>query len=156
GWCLEVHNLAIAKLVAGRDKDLEFVRSLARRNYVQRPVLAERSLSPSRSEPDTTARLDHQEPCHALLAQHVGPDDACAARPLLAAKAYVQARDQILACVCRTETGRAVFHQIAVDDPGLWIVKDNFYLARTCRSRRRSTLRSVNEAHRSMSGWVKV
>jgi hypothetical protein len=28
GWCLEVHDLAISKLVAGREKDLDFVRTL--------------------------------------------------------------------------------------------------------------------------------
>ena len=28
GWCLEVHDLAISKLVAGREKDLEFIRIL--------------------------------------------------------------------------------------------------------------------------------
>ena len=42
GWCLEVHDLAIAKLVAGREKDLEFVRTLARRGYASKKVLAER------------------------------------------------------------------------------------------------------------------
>jgi hypothetical protein len=30
GWCLEVHDLAIAKYAAGREKDLEFTRALAR------------------------------------------------------------------------------------------------------------------------------
>ncbi len=28
GWCLEVHDLALSKLAAGRDKDIEFVRVL--------------------------------------------------------------------------------------------------------------------------------
>ncbi len=28
GWCLEVHDLAVSKLVAGRDKDLAFVANL--------------------------------------------------------------------------------------------------------------------------------
>jgi hypothetical protein len=42
GWCLEVHDLAIAKLAAGREKDLDFVRTLARRGYVERAVLNER------------------------------------------------------------------------------------------------------------------
>jgi transposase InsO family protein len=30
GWCLEVHDLAVSKLVAGQDKDLNFVRVLER------------------------------------------------------------------------------------------------------------------------------
>ena len=28
GWCLEVHDLAISKLVAGREKDIDYVRVL--------------------------------------------------------------------------------------------------------------------------------
>lgn len=30
GLCLEVHDLAVSKLVAGRDKDLEFIKALLR------------------------------------------------------------------------------------------------------------------------------
>ena len=30
GWCLEVHDLAISKYVAGREKDIDFCRALAR------------------------------------------------------------------------------------------------------------------------------
>lgn len=29
GWCMELHDLALAKLVAGRDKDIAFVRVVA-------------------------------------------------------------------------------------------------------------------------------
>jgi hypothetical protein len=42
GWCLEVHDLAIAKYIAGREKDLEFTRALARHGLVRRDVLEER------------------------------------------------------------------------------------------------------------------
>lgn len=42
GWCLEVHDLAISKLVAGREKDLEFVSVLARHGMIDRTVLKER------------------------------------------------------------------------------------------------------------------
>ena len=42
GWCLEVHDLAAAKLVAGREKDLEFVRILTGRGYAHKHILAER------------------------------------------------------------------------------------------------------------------
>ncbi|HEY2013684.1 MAG TPA: DUF6036 family nucleotidyltransferase [Bryobacteraceae bacterium] len=42
GWCLEIHDLAIAKYVAGREKDREFTRALARRAMVRREVLEER------------------------------------------------------------------------------------------------------------------
>ena len=33
GWCLEVNDLAIAKLVAGRSKDLDFLRHLVQGGY---------------------------------------------------------------------------------------------------------------------------
>ena len=42
GWCLEVHDLAIGKLVAGRPKDLDFVRELVRQRYVQAGTLTAR------------------------------------------------------------------------------------------------------------------
>ena len=42
GWCLEVHDLAIAKYAAARDKDLEFTRALARHRMTRREVLLER------------------------------------------------------------------------------------------------------------------
>ena len=42
GWCLEPHDLAISKLVAGRDKDLSFIKSLLRHAMVSEPVLRER------------------------------------------------------------------------------------------------------------------
>lgn len=39
GLCLDPHDLAIAKYVARREKDLLFTRELARRGYVQRARL---------------------------------------------------------------------------------------------------------------------
>jgi hypothetical protein len=42
GLCLEVHDLAIAKYVAGREKDLEFTKELARHAMTQRDVLIDR------------------------------------------------------------------------------------------------------------------
>jgi hypothetical protein len=44
GWCLEVHDLAVSKLVAGRDKDLDFVRVLLREAMVD-PAMLERRLT---------------------------------------------------------------------------------------------------------------
>lgn len=44
GWCLEVHDLAIAKYVAGREKDLDFTKTLARHNMVS-PVTLEARLA---------------------------------------------------------------------------------------------------------------
>jgi hypothetical protein len=42
GWCLEVHDLSVSKLVAGREKDLDFVRVLVRERMVDPTVLQER------------------------------------------------------------------------------------------------------------------
>ena len=42
GWCLEVHDLAIAKYVAGREKDLDFTAALLRHGMVQRETLVSR------------------------------------------------------------------------------------------------------------------
>lgn len=45
GWCLEIHDLAIAKYAAGRRKDLDFTRVLARDGLVTRETLAQRLAS---------------------------------------------------------------------------------------------------------------
>jgi hypothetical protein len=42
GLCLEVHDLAISKHVAGRDKDLEFTRELARHGMTDSRILVQR------------------------------------------------------------------------------------------------------------------
>lgn len=42
GWCVEIHDLAIAKLVAGREKDLRFAEAAARHGLVEREVLVDR------------------------------------------------------------------------------------------------------------------
>lgn len=42
GWCLEVHDLAIAKYVAGRGKDILFTKALAKHGMTRRNVLGER------------------------------------------------------------------------------------------------------------------
>jgi hypothetical protein len=42
GWCLEVHDLAVSKLVAGRDKDKEFVSGLIRHSLASRTTLRQR------------------------------------------------------------------------------------------------------------------
>lgn len=43
GWCLEVHDLAVSKLVAGREKDLDFVRVLLQERMVAPDTLALRA-----------------------------------------------------------------------------------------------------------------
>ena len=42
GLCLEVHDLALSKYIAGREKDLAFTRELARRGYTHKPTLLDR------------------------------------------------------------------------------------------------------------------
>jgi len=42
GLCLEVHDLAISKYVAGREKDLQFTRELARYGMAERKTLIAR------------------------------------------------------------------------------------------------------------------
>jgi hypothetical protein len=42
GWCLEVHDLAASKLVAGREKDIDFVTALLSYGMARRDVLAAR------------------------------------------------------------------------------------------------------------------
>ena len=50
-WCLDIHDLWVAKALAGRPKDLEFCRELRRRETVERAVLRER-LAETDSIPD--------------------------------------------------------------------------------------------------------
>lgn len=42
GWCLEVHDLAVSKLVAGRERILDFVRVLLREHMVDPTLLEQR------------------------------------------------------------------------------------------------------------------
>jgi hypothetical protein len=42
GWCLEVHDSAVSKLVAGRERDLDFLRVLLQAGLVDRDVLRAR------------------------------------------------------------------------------------------------------------------
>jgi hypothetical protein len=45
GWCLDVHDLAVSKLAAGREKDLAYVEVMVRRRLVSAPTLQERLAS---------------------------------------------------------------------------------------------------------------
>lgn len=42
GLCLEVHDLAISKIVAGRSKDLEFIQELIRHEMIRREIMLTR------------------------------------------------------------------------------------------------------------------
>ncbi len=52
GWCLETHDLAISKLVAGRDKDLQFLAALLAHRLIDPDTIRSRltvtSLAPDR------------------------------------------------------------------------------------------------------------
>jgi hypothetical protein len=45
GWCLEIHDLAIAKYVAGREKDRLFTKALAKHAMVRRELMEQRLTS---------------------------------------------------------------------------------------------------------------
>jgi hypothetical protein len=59
GWCLEIHDLTIAKYAAGREKDLDFTRAVARHAMVTRGVLEERLAMTSLDSPAKT-RISHR------------------------------------------------------------------------------------------------
>ena len=42
GWCLEIHDLCLAKLAAGRPKDLRYIRALLRHNLVRPEIIESR------------------------------------------------------------------------------------------------------------------
>jgi hypothetical protein len=63
GWCLEAHDLAASKLVAGREQDLHFVRVLLDEGMVTSTVLEERI----RALPLPGERLQHLHQRLALL-----------------------------------------------------------------------------------------
>jgi hypothetical protein len=42
GWCLEVHDLAVSKLVAGREKDLQYIAVLLRHGLASRDLVRTR------------------------------------------------------------------------------------------------------------------
>lgn len=59
GWCVEAHDLAASKLVAYRDKDREFVRTLIEHEMITPQRLRQRiaQLSRSAEDPNRTRRL---------------------------------------------------------------------------------------------------
>jgi hypothetical protein len=67
GWCLEVHDLAIAKYAAGREKDRDFTRALARHRMVRREILEQR-----------LAATELQAEVRALVEERVQSDFAAA------------------------------------------------------------------------------
>ena len=67
GLCLEIHDLAVSKLVAGREKDVDFIGGLLRHRLVQVPVIRERLAQ-------TSLTTDTMQTCIARLDRlvHVG------------------------------------------------------------------------------------
>jgi hypothetical protein len=55
GLCLEVHDLAVSKLVAGREKDLEFTGALLRNGLARPEVIEERLASAPLTEERRTS-----------------------------------------------------------------------------------------------------
>lgn len=45
GWCLEVHDLAVSKLLAGREKDLSFIGALLAHGMIREETLRARTES---------------------------------------------------------------------------------------------------------------
>lgn len=51
GWCLEPHDLAVSKLVAGREKDVAFVRTMIREKLVAPEVIRQRLATTPQLQP---------------------------------------------------------------------------------------------------------
>ena len=50
GWCLDVHDIAVSKYIAGRRKDLEYNQALAKHKFVKKEMLLERLAATDCSE----------------------------------------------------------------------------------------------------------
>lgn len=58
GFCIEIHDLAAAKLAAYREKDLEYVKVLLDRRYIFRTTLIERVMTLPVDKPRQTLILE--------------------------------------------------------------------------------------------------
>lgn len=57
GWCLEVHDLAVSKLIAGREKDLEYLAALFRHRLASPEIIRNRLLQTTADHPTALGRL---------------------------------------------------------------------------------------------------
>jgi hypothetical protein len=77
GWCLEPHDLCISKLIAGRQKDLEFFRAIVRVGVIEPATLRAR-LDATEVTPDELQRvrvlLDNAERSRQLRKDPRAPD----------------------------------------------------------------------------------
>ncbi|MBI5383411.1 MAG: hypothetical protein HZA90_01850 [Verrucomicrobia bacterium] len=58
GWCLEIHDLAVSKLAAGRDKDMEFVRGLLRHRLADLRTIEQRMIGTTLVESERESLRD--------------------------------------------------------------------------------------------------
>ena len=58
GWCLDVHDLAVSKLVAGREKDSAFIGGLFLHKLAKPEVVCERLAQTSLAEPARSLATD--------------------------------------------------------------------------------------------------
>lgn len=66
GWCLEVHDLAVSKLIAGREKDITFIAALFRHRLATPGIVRERlEKTALPSEPIRTAAFARLQRLHA-------------------------------------------------------------------------------------------
>ncbi len=64
GWCLEVHDLAVSKLVAGREKDLTFITALFRHHLATPELVPARLAGTPLPEPARTLAADRLHRLH--------------------------------------------------------------------------------------------
>lgn len=55
GWCLDLHDLAVSKLAAGRDKDIEFLRGMRMEGLIDPATLRTRIKATLFPTPDAAA-----------------------------------------------------------------------------------------------------
>jgi hypothetical protein len=63
GLCLEVHDLAVSKLVAGREKDLRFIEALLKHGLARPDIIRERLKS---------TPVEYRDSCSARLQKLAG------------------------------------------------------------------------------------
>lgn len=66
GWCLELHDLAVSKLAAGREKDMEFLKGMKGECLLDTETLRERVKATQFSSPDQAEATRAR--CEKLLA----------------------------------------------------------------------------------------
>ena len=66
GWCLEVHDLAVSKLIAGREKDIAYIAALFRHRLASPGIVRQRlEKTALPSEPVRTAAFARLQRLHA-------------------------------------------------------------------------------------------